>query len=69
MDCATCFAVAPVRILGSAWARQDFPRSARRFAALTRPARSRHVGSYRSDGRICAVAGLRIGPRQNRADN
>ena len=38
------------RLSGSAWARQDCPRSARRFAVLTRPARSLEISNYRSDG-------------------
>jgi hypothetical protein len=39
----------PSRLSGSAWARQDCPRYARRCAVLTRPARSLEISYYRSD--------------------
>src|SRR5438128_7113411 len=40
------------RLSGSAWARQDCPRYARRCAVLTRPARSLEISNYRSAGLV-----------------
>jgi hypothetical protein len=40
------------RLSGSAWARQDCPRCARRCAVLTRPARSLEISNYRSAGLV-----------------
>ena len=47
---AECQPSLRISLCGSAWARQDSPRCARRFAVLTRPARSRRSSIYRSDG-------------------